>query len=150
MDKLNFKDNLDKGLSAEEIIKNFFAQACDDISNNILNSMVVKERSFLPLPNTNYDVYAVASQNEIDKLILFKDDGFYYEKQIKKMTNSLSCQIYNISISEFWGEIFGTMINCTIVKKSSVALFVRDIIIAEDELRFAQQAFYDNISGVMY
>ena len=40
--KLNFKDNLEKGLSAEEIIKNFFAQACDDISNNILNSMVNK------------------------------------------------------------------------------------------------------------
>ena len=127
MDKFNFKENFDKGLSSEEIIKMFFNQICDKGSNSLLNSLIIKEISCLPLPNTNYMIYAVCSQSEINRMISFDEDYVYYEKTFRKINTSCKCQIYNIRYKETWGEIFGTLIECVIIKASPNALQIRNV-----------------------
>ena len=149
MNKFGFKENLDKGISPEEIIKTFFAQICDDGSNTLLNSLIIKKIDCLPLSNANYKIYAVCTQSEIDKLISFDSDYMYYNKLVKTIKPSIKCVIYNITYSESWGEVFGTIVDCTVIKKTPASMQVRNVIIAEDELVLAQQAL-NNINGVLY
>ena len=150
MNKFNFKENLDKGISPEEIIKMFFKQICDEGSSTLLDSLIIKEISCLPLPNTDYKIYAVCTQSEINKMISFSNDYVYYEKIYRKINSSCRCQIYNIRYKETWGEIFGTSIECVIIKKCPNAIQMINSIVAEDCEELSKRKKYDRENFVLY
>lgn len=140
MNKINLEDNEKMGLSNENIIKNFFAQVYgNNLGNFNESTLEVIERSVDPRLRTLY-VYAVCSQEEIDKLISFESDYLTYKKEIKKIDKlknhkSMKFEIYNINYKEY---SYRTQINFIIVKDCPGAWQAKKVIVAEDDLYYAK------------
>ncbi len=170
MDKINLQQKLAKGMEYKEIIKEFFTQIYTDskdnlkdsklpkkmiddtIKNNLqrkLDRVIVKTRSVDPRLTT-LNVYAVCSQEEIDKLISFDSDYVSYKKEIKKISKlkkhrSMKFEVYNINYNE---DVSSIAVNFAVIKDCNGAYYVKNIIIAEDDLAYAK-ANLDNCD-VMY
>lgn len=87
------------------------------------------------------EVYAVCSQNEIDKLISFEGDYVSFNKEVKKIKGlkrhkAMKFDIYNISYKE---DVYRTFIEFKIIKDAEGAANVQNIMIAEDDLYYAKE-----------
>lgn len=136
MNKINIKENMEKGLSLEEVANRFFLQVIKEESelDKKLNSIVIKERAIDPrLPLIS--IYAVLADKEIDKLISFDSDYMTFEKETMEI-ESLNFEVYNISYKE---EACKAGLRVRVIKDVAGAEHAKNILIAEDDIKIAKE-----------
>lgn len=163
MKKINLKENFDKGMSVKEIIDKFFSQVficCEkdyrhkmkeeskeEFEQRLLQGrcagIEVKCKSRLPIGETIL-VYAVCTQEEINKLISFDSDYVTYCKDIKVVDGltyhqPMKFTTYEIQYNDHdYEEFWEPDIHFIIIKKCLGAEQFKRILIAEDDLADAK------------
>lgn len=173
MDKINFTENQKKGLSYEEIFKNFFKQIYqnkekeDEYIKNSKASLVVNkyllardlERKLnnIRVVNLTLDprilslrAYCVCSDEEIKKLLELGDEYLTTNTSVVKIDKlkrhkSMKFNVYNINVNE---DVFATKISLCVVEETNFkncAEYAKDVIVAQDSLACAKSRldFYD-------
>lgn len=173
MDKINFTENQKKGLSYEEIFKNFFRQIYqnkekeDEYIKNSKASLEVKkdllardlERKLnnVSVVNLTLDprilslcAYCVCSNEEIKNLLELGEEYLTVNTSVVnidklKRHKTMKFNVYNIKVNE---DIFATKISLCIIEETNFkncAEYAKDVIVAQDSLACAKSRldFYD-------
>ena len=173
MDKINFTENQKKGLSYEEIFKNFFKQIYQNkekedeyIKNSKVDLNVKKDMIAWELERRLNNIkvldlaldprvrslcaYAVCSNEEIKKLLELGNEYLTVNTSVVKIDKlkrhkTMKFNVYNINVNE---DIFATKISLCIIEETNFkncAEYAKDVIVAQDSLACAKSRldFYD-------
>lgn len=142
MEKINFEENLKKGLSCEEIFKNFFKQIYQnkeleeeyqknsdvpaDVKKSVLDRDLEIKLNNIEVVDLHLDprikpmrVYCVCSNEEIKKLLELGDEYLTVNTSIVKINKlkrhkAMKFKVYNINVNE---DAFATKISLCIIEE---------------------------------
>ena len=175
MEKINLQENLSKGMTHKEVIDKFFSQlyTCNSWDYKYkdkneskedydkrwlaskLNKIYVEHQMTLPV-GERLDVYAVCSQEEIDKLISFGGDYVSYNRRMKVIDdvpycNTMKFVTYHIDYIEDGEEnLWRPFIHFVIVKQWQGAEQALQVILAEKKLADAKYALGSSCSHITF
>jgi len=153
MNRINFEENSNAGLSYEDIIRKFLSQFFDE---NRLRSVEIKEETHLPMPNATIYAFMTCTQDEVNKLISFPKEYVSYKKYYKSIDGFRTknkFEIYDIEYFEYEEDsFFQNDIHLVVIKKApkdfAYSECAKRILVAEYNLNKAKYAI-DNI-GLMF
>lgn len=153
MNRINFEENSNAGLSYEDIIRKFLSQFFDE---NRLRLVEIKEETHLPMPNATIYAFMTCTQDEVNKLISFPKEYVSYKKYYKSIDGFRTknkFEIYDIEYFEHEEDsFFQNDIHLVVIKKAlkdfAYSECAKRILVAEYNLNKAKYAI-DNI-GLMF
>ena len=173
MNKINFAENQKKGMSYEEIFKNFFKQiyqnkekeddyiknskASLDVKKNLISIDLERKLNNISVLNLTLDprilslcAYCVCSNEEIKKLLELGEEYLTVSTSVVKIDKLkrhkvMKFNVYNINVNE---DIFATRISLRIIEETNFkncAEYAKDVIVAQDSLACAKSRldYYD-------
>lgn len=173
MDKINFTENQKKGLSYEDIFKNFLKQVYQDkekeveyiknskvaldVKKDILAKNLERRLNNITVLNLTLDprvlslcAYCVCSNEEIKKLLELGEEYLTVNTSVVKIDKlkrhrTMKFNVYKININE---DVFATKLSLCIIEETNFkncAEYAKDVIVAQDSLACAKSRldFYD-------
>ena len=147
MNKIDIQKNLNEGMDIEGVIKKFIKQVFNSNENLTIDEQTRLDRNLARVdircrsidPRVNvFTVYMVCAQSQIDKLLDFDKEYVHYRKNVREFPSNIGkikSLIYNIEYDE--NDSWFYTIQFRVIKAFSEAHLIKDILIAEDDLVYA-------------